>query len=448
MDRPTKKHLITLASDRVATALLPTIPKREQLRRESDASRAAEKDFSPILRFAVASDIHINADTNVPSERLEKLFDTAYEFSAKDSDHPTLDAFVVVGDFTDSGSQEQYDIFNAVVNKKLRKETKLITVMGNHEFADLGAPGYLKNMQVPLDQHIKVNGFHFIGLSPKPNDTWHTPSQAIWLEKQIKAAEADDSGDIKKPVFTFQHAHILKTVYVSRSWYTQLSFMLHPIFSAHKGIINFSGHSHGPINNPLTVWQNAYTSVGTGTLRYFEMERDLSAETLPAGNEKAAQYFIVEADKNGAVRILPFNLLTGEFFAEPSNPGKQLIYYIENPRDRKTFAYTAARKKTDKPPRFAPNAKCNASRDGSNLSLTFDQAKSDNCVYGYRIKLFKPGSAIAVRTKAVFSEYYFEPMPERLTVNFDELDASEHYKIKIFPLNVWGKAGKPLVAQI
>ena len=138
-----------------------------------------------------------------------------------------------------------------------------------------------------------------------------------------------------------QHGHIWNTVYVSRSWFAQMFLPLHMVYAKYPQVINFSGHSHGPVNNPLDIWQNSYTQIGTGTLNYFEMERDIGDNTVPDGSRNAAQYLIVEVDAQNRVRVQPFNILTEDFFKTPSNtddPGKQLVWQIDDVFDTSHYA--------------------------------------------------------------------------------------------------------------
>lgn len=437
------KQQKTNAATAIVSAFCKTISKKEQQKREARLQQQIETPFEPVFRFAVATDNHINEDAPNRAERLKEMFATAYDYAAKDASHPTLDAVLFAGDNTDSGSQIQYDILLETLQQSLRKETKLITVMGNHDHGHTGVEGYRKNLDDRLDKHEVVGGYHFIGLSPLPNDTWHTPKQVLWMAKELRKAAKDDP---ERPIFTFQHGHIWKSVYVSRSWYTQASAYLHPVFARYPQVINFSGHSHGPINHPLTVWQSRYTSFGAGTLNYFEMERDIGDNTVPAGSENAAQYFIVEIDKDNRVRVLPYNILTHDFFRTLPDSAQQLIYFVEKPADRKTYPYTCARKKTDSAPRFSQQAKAvveNVTNDS--VAVRFDQAQAVVCVYGYRLML---SAAVApkktIQRKEIYSEYYFEPMPKTLSCTFDGLQPDTAYQVRIYPLNVWRKAGAPL----
>ncbi len=321
--------------------------------------------------------------------------------------------------------------------------------MGNHEFGTTGHECYVRNMGEALDKHEVVKGFHFIGISPDPKDTWQTPRQLIWMDKELRKAAADDPD---KPIFTMQHGHIWNTVYVSRSWYTQMSFPLHLVYAKYPQVVNFSGHSHGPVSNPLTIWQNSYTQLACGTLNYFEMERDIGDQTIPEGARNAAQYLIVEVDQNNRIRVQPFNLLTGDFMKTPAttdDPDKQLIYFIHDADDTANYAYTSARKKTAPVPYFEDGDAIQVNKtEADKVTITFPQAEDDVCVYGYRITLKDPSHPLKKIEKEIYSQYYFEPMPETLSATVEGLAAATTYEMTVTPLNTWLKGGKPLKTVI
>ena len=128
------------------------------------------------------------------------------------------------------------------------------------------------------------------------------------------------------------------------------------------------------------------------------------------------------------------------------DPAQQLIYFVENPADRKTYPYTGARKKTDSAPRFSQQAKAEVENVTSDtVTVRFDQAKADVCVYGYRLLLSAADAPKkTLQKKEIYSEYYFEPMPETLCCTFEDLQPDTAYQVLVYPLNVWRKAGAPL----
>ena len=423
---------------------------QRQVEKERLLKHELEKPFEPVFRFAVASDLHIEGpDRPCHADRLTGLFRSAYRYADAHPSYRNLDAVLFVGDVVNSGTEEEYECLLRVIQEQKRDGTRIISVMGNHEYHKLGHEGYVRYMEEPLEKHVVLGGYHFIGLSTDPIDTWHTLRQVRWLRRELKNAAADGG---KKPIFTMQHGHIWKTVYVSRSWYTQMSLLLHLVYSRYPQIVNFSGHSHGPINHPLTVWQKRYTLFGTGTLSFFEMERDICDTTTPDGCDQAAQYLIVELDRNDRIRVMPYNILTDDFMRAPAtdeHAGSQLIYQINTPWDRDSFVYTAERRKTDPPPVFAPDAAIGVSRNETEaITVCFPQARSPVCVYGYRVIAAPVGrSDRDAVTREIYSDFYLEPTPETCTCTLCGLKPQTEYEIRVIPLNVWRTEGEPLIAR-
>ena len=401
------------------------------------------EDFVPVIRLAVCSDTHISNTTDVRAVRLGKLFDSAYRYADAHPTYQTLDAVLMAGDITDTGWDYEYKALNTIIEKHIRPDTQLIATMGNHEWLGGGPDVFLACMSDTLDPHVVINGFHIIGISPR-NTNYYPAEQVRWLKKELQAAAEDAPG---MPIFTFRHHHIQNTVYVSRSWYTPDSAMLRKVYGTYPQVIDFSGDSHGPMNNPLSIWQEEYTLLNTGTLYYFEMERGMTGGTLPPGKENAAQYYLVEADAAGRVFIQPYNILTDDFFRTPSNtddPDTQLCYWIEKPSDPSTFLYTPARGDSATAPYFPEGSEITLDRLAeTSVTVTVPQAKDDQCIYSYRLVAETEGHRKEVK---YFSEYYFEPMPETVSCSVTGLRDGASYTVSVYPVNAWGIEGEPITA--
>ena len=412
-------------------------PEEAEVRAEEDI----EADFVPVIRLAVCSDTHITDTTNERAVRLGRLFDSAYRYADAHPSYQNLDAVLMAGDITNTGWDYEYEALKAVIAAHIRPETQLIATMGNHEWSGGGPEVFLDCMSDTLDPHVVINGFHIIGISPRNANDY--PAQVIrWLKEELKAAAEDAPG---MPIFTFQHHHIKDTVYVSRSWYTPDYPTLRRALGAYPQVIDFSGDSHGPMNNPLSIWQEECTFLNTGTLYYFEMERGMTGGTLPPGKENAAQYYIVEADAAGRVLIQPYNILTDDFFRTPANtddPDEQLMYRIEKPSDPSTFLYTPERGEKATAPHFPAGSEITLDRlTESSVTVTVPQALDDQCIYSYRLMAEAAGHRKEVR---YFSEYYFEPMPETVSCAVTGLHDGTEYTVSVFPVNAWDVEGEPI----
>lgn len=399
-------------------------------------------DFVPTLRFIAATDTHIKDQDTVEKERLLDMFRYSYAY-ADSQEYKSIDAVVFSGDVTDHGTAKQLTRFRNAVESSIREETQFICAMGNHEFFNGSQSIFERVIQQDADQHNIINGFHFITISPEGAGANDYSSKYDWVRAELDKAIADNP---EAPIFVFQHHHIRDTVYVSEEWYTD---QLDEIFKDYPNIVNFSGHSHGAINNPRSIYQDKYTALGAGTLSYFEMNSGMSYGTIPPRAGQAAQFYIIEVDENNRVRVLPFNILTGKFFTRQTEgkPDEQLIWYIPTPSDPDTFTYTRDRWTDSAPPYFDDDAAITAkvTANGTRVGFTFPQAHDDDCVYSYKLELKGKGYSFGY---SVFSEYYFEPMPETITISATGIKEGNTYTVTITAYDCYGiPCEKPLVCE-
>lgn len=406
---------------------------------DNDSVADDSGEFKTSFRFIVTSDTHVSTVTDTTAARLAQLLRSSYAYAEK-QEYKDVDALVVVGDLTNYGQVSEYKAFKTVVDANINEDTKLITVMGNHEFYGGTEKEYEENIDAELNKHVVIDGYHFIGISTKGEGDYSEDLE--WLETELAAAAEEDPD---KPIITFQHHHIKDTVYVSSEWYAVQSEELNDIYSKYSRVLNFSGHSHGPINNPTSVYQSDYTLFGTGTLAYFEMTSGMTYGTIPPNADQAAQFYIVEISKDNRVRVLPYNLLTDDFFKTPDG-SQQLVYEINDLKDKSTWLYTSERAANSAPPAFAETAAITIGAvDAATAEITFPQAADDDCVYSYHIVCTSAdGRKIGFH---YFSEYYFEPMPETLTFTVSGLASGTDYTVDVYPVDVFGIKGEAISAE-
>lgn len=402
-----------------------------------------EDDFVPVLRFAVASDVHMkDENTCIEYTRLQQLFDMTYAY-AETQNYNKVDAFVFVGDTVNNNTDKQWTNVMDVVNDKLRDESEfIITYANSHDCSNDGTlERCAQKTGVEANKVWSINGFNFITVSQ--NESRQYLYANSWLGSQLKAAAAEDS---EKPIFVFQHAHIFNTVYGSIGWGTP---ELTGVLSLYPQVIDFSGHSHFPINDPRAIYQQNFTAVNTGTLSYFELESGMDYGTVPPNASNAAQFHIVEVDADNRVRIMPFNILTGAFFSSPaSDSDEQLIYYVDTPSDRSSFTYTCARYTNADRPVFPSDAQVDFSEVTANgATVTFTQAIDGECMNNYSVAV-KNSLGITVKTLKFWSEFYFEPTPEAMSCTIEGLKPGTTYTVEITAFDTYAMSSvEPLKAS-
>lgn len=387
------------------------------------------EDFEPAVRFVVCTDSHNN------NQNIADMVSTCFEIYGDDG----IDLFVHTGDFTEIGTDGEMQRFHDTITAAVGDKAETLIVLGNHDLKQ----GYdaderfEKIFGVPAMRHITVKGFHFIGIPSSTQSAIQLtpPSKLIWAAKELKKAEEDSDC---LPVFTFQHPHNRGTVYGSTIWGCD---DLNKVWMGHSRVVNFSGHSHFPIEDPRSIWQGTYTSVGAGAMERFELEKDLIWAQHPDGYEDAAQFYIVEADLDGSVKLDAYDLNTDTFF---------LTYYIDNVNDPKSFAYTYKnRLRYDEAPVFPEGSRIISEKnDAGETVITFNKATDKLVVHDYKIKV-KNHLGITVCSKTFISDYFLEGRPDTMTVNLGNLKLKDgkKYTVEITPVNAYYELGKPITAE-
>ncbi len=382
-------------------------------------------DFLPKLRFIVTSDIHYKIDEDLSRERFEKGMQLAYSY-AENSSYKEIDAFFAVGDFANSGRKEEMLKFKASLDKVIKPETKKVLMLASHEFHSAGqesAVNLLKEIfnQEP-DNYFELKDCPFICISTEDGCRIKEKKQE-WLKQCLK--EASDIGR-RRPYFVFQHPHLTDTVYGSINWGED---DINSILNDYPQVIDFSGHSHAPINDPRSIHQKYFTSLGTGSILYFELDEfDFMYGTVPPDCKECAQFYIVEVNAENAVRIIPVDILTEQFFCDG--------LYIETPWNPDSFNYTAERALAEKKPYFADDFNFDYTVEDGALNIRFSQAKTD----GYRVNSYcitvKKDDEIFAQKK-ISSSYYRFNMPETLSLSIDFPYNAGDFTVEITANGFW-----------
>ena len=369
-----------------------------------------------VLRFVVMSDVHVKDDKACPElERLDRGMKAAWAY-ADGCERPGIDAIVVVGDFANHGSEQEMLNFKEVFEKNLRPGTRTLLSVASHEYGS-GIPETHERMKrlfnMDPHMHITVNGYHFISVAPE-RGTYYGKAQQEYAFRELQKAFDDDP---EKAIFFFQHAHINNTVYGSYDWGEK---ELIPVLMNYPQIIDFSGHSHAPINDPRNVHQEYFTCFGTGSLSYTELDEfDKYYGTVPPDCREFAQYLIVEVDEDKTVTVKAFDIITDDFF-----PCDRVI---RPPFTPENFVYTDRRYLTQVKPYFEENTPISVLVKGRDAEITFAQAKCDEeRVNDYLVTVTRKSDGRILRRVAAWSGYYRTNMPKTVTVPVPALPAGEY----------------------
>ncbi len=386
-------------------------------------------DFVPTVRLVLFTDTHNQND------HVADAIDTSYELFDNAEPYAGVDGFFCLGDFSSVGMEGDYVRYADTLKAHVRPETKMITIHGNHEFKDDNYKEYfVRNFGYDPDTVTDINGFSCIAFSGERSTTeWtFTPKSLKWLSDSIKTAEKKDDG---KAIFVFQHPHPWGTVYGSSVWGDP---QLNPVLNGHNRVVDFSGHSHFPMNDPRSILQTTYTAVGCGAMEAFELDNNFIPGQHPDGYSPAAQMCIVEADDDGSVRLREYDLLSDTYFND---------YYIDNVNKPSTYAYTYVNMFAhDTKPVFPADTTATAYRnDGGEWVISFTEAETYFIVHEYQVTITDQKGKI-IHSKNYVDDYFVidDDNTADFRIGTDTLESGKTYNLCVVAESAYHKHSAPL----
>ena len=236
----------------------------------------------PRLLIGIVSDIHIK---DIESAAV-------YEHTLKYFRQQNVDGVIIAGDIADYGFESQFAIaaekWYSVFPNDIAPdghEVKKLFVYGNHDIEGTGY-GFVKKAcpdtatrekekmsdrkaeiwqkyyheeWTPI-QLKEVNGYYFICGHYQNRDNMPGLKEFLNLHKEKFSNK-------RKPFFYIQHTHPKWTCSSPYVW-GQDNGEVTRLLSEYPNAVAFSGHSHYPLTDERTIWQGAFTSVGTASLSY------------------------------------------------------------------------------------------------------------------------------------------------------------------------------------
>ncbi len=392
-----------------------------------------KNEFLPIFRFVVCSDAHIQGIGSPGYNRLKKLIDYSLDYASKNENYKKIDCFFVAGDITNRGTAEEFAAFKEIFDYATEKKQKLLcTVAKGHDSIAQKKKSlsiYKGITGMEPDFHSIIGGYHFIGLSTcrGRKSKHYSFIQKIWIKKELKSAVAKSEGN---PVFVLHHEHVKNTVYGSSDFDGWGNRFFTGLFEKYPNIVDFSGHSHYPVNDPRSVWQKEFTAVGTGSLKYVELTVDDERKVHPPTCEDCASFLIAEADKDHNLRIIGIDCEAEEILCE---------YYFRNPADINNREYTAQKQLSRaSAPLFSRDTEITVSERDGVYYAEYPKAESTDGmpVFLYRVYAYGENGDKVFEGKSVPS-YYLYKVEDMMSTELGKLPKGK-YKIKLLAENVYG----------
>ena len=429
------------------------------------------KEFHANFRFVVTSDVHVRENGDFQSlERLNQFIDSAYEYSDSHEEYNNLDGMFFVGDNTQNGLQTEQELFFSTLKQKVRSETFVRAVMGNHEYYATGRYSQSSMQNAPLkfleysgyestDCHVVLGGYHFILLSldaygsyspgGSPN-RFMSQEKLDWLKNELDVAVADDkSGD--KPIFVFQHVSAENTILTSSNKDRNLKKLL----VNYPNVVDFSGHSHLNLTDPQAFWQGEFTALSTGSLAYLGVNMpghdDYSfvsqvtesgdyRRSYEQGLRNAGMYLICELDENYRLKVQIYDVITDSLWGDP--------IYFDNFGNPDKFTYkTKTAEQSDKP--VFESSAILSSNNYKQLRLLIPQAICADPVATYRVDVWNSSRKNLRKQEFRLSGYHLgKAMPSYVEVYINGLQDDTSYAIDVYAINCYGKVSDPVSFDI
>ena len=428
--------------------------------------------FLPVLRFAITSDVHVRSTSNDygSKAKLTGFVTGAYSYAASRKNYKALDGLFIVGDLTQDGKTQEYNISKNVLDLNVKDGTTLLVTMGNHEMHAFGSGDARftpENIALSTerfrnafgyeseDAHVVINGYHFISLA---NDSYETRNyfndeSLAWLKGEIEAAMAADPTD-NKPIFVMQHEGPISTVRGFTGGDTRLGELLRD----YPRVVDFSGHTHRSILDPQSIWQDGFTAIGTGGLAYLGYNMaghptlDNSATVAidneggyigggSTGERTGAMYYIVEVDAENNIRLRIYDLMSGRLY------GNTITFKVGADEPE---VFTPDRAERSVAPIFPTDAKIEMiSADYNCPKISFTTPTGGDLVQYYRVELWGGSSAepetVIYRLGGMHNA---ANMPKTATVPIRGHARSGEFTVKIYAVNCWAKESLPLTGSI
>mgnify|MGYP003315182938 CR=1 FL=1 len=426
------------------------------------------------LQFAVISDVHF--DDGIGGGANVRVSNALRNLTA----HGNLDALAVCGDLSQTGDASEFAMFrDCFLNKEnfsCPNTFEYILMMGNHDNIQGNYQAFMDVLSVfnndepyPLNTYRVIKGYPFISISMRTADIddwgrvsvgWKAyPASATDFLKEALERATVECPD--KPIFVFTHVPLRRTCYATwpeleSDWSMGV---LSPILNQYPQTVVFTGHSHYPIGDPRSIHQGAnpkssnknyFTSINAGTSTYSEISTPRVDEGIhPQGYTQVSEGLIVRENRDGDIEIIRLDTRRN-IEIDPEHR-----WVLKTPFDGSQFCYGDVRDSYDNPNKItlrdglpAPtfgDAKLDIRASATSAVVKIPQAKDENCVFCYHVRLKTDGSSIM--EGSVFSQFYLNTdMPDTISYTLNNLKPGHTYDVVVTAIDSYENASEPITA--
>lgn len=388
-----------------------------------------EHKSAPIMRMLVISDTHNK------NQLFAKAIEATNKYAAT-QEYKGFDAVVVVGDLTDNGTAEELRSFKNAFDNAVAatgKDITLITCMGNHDFGNRSHTkeenaAYVKQFEDIIGheatREFEVNGVKFLALSPSNHSGDYTDASSFVMSK-LKTYDKDE------PVFVLHHYPFGGTVYGSGE---KAGSILYEAVSRYTNVVDLSGHSHAPITNLRTLYQQkgGFSAYNCGSLTNSQALYD---GVKGSGYYQSQQFSIFEVYDDNVTDVKLYDLGTDKVLDTTYQIGAAVdntVEYLDKATDN---------------PKFEEGQKVTIDTVGPTaVQVSFPQGTDDDKIEKYRVDVVDAsGKSVA---NSVITSYYFKvDAPATLSISVSGLKEKTQYTATVTAIDFYGNESEPLTSD-
>ena len=427
----------------------------------------------PDLKFGVISDTHVTTP-----ESTARLREALRYFRRRGAD-----AVMIAGDLTDWGLKSGYDyLAEAWKDEMAGTGIELLMCTGNHDYdgwwygdmtLDMHMQGYSEDdalcdlgmgecweksfgEQFGEIRRRTIKGYHFISAEFNwKNKTCGDEMIAKWLSDH-----ADELKTPGRPFFFFRHIPIPGVAAGASK-----DDKPNPLKTTLDGFANcfaFTGHTHRTLNDESSIWQDAFTAISVPSLSYTSVPRgydngsDSRKGDSTLGMRRIPSRENLEQPQGFFVSVYPNRVeIERHDFGERTDIADPWIV----PEGKKPYTFEAQRNRVPVPQfpsgatvrTFVSNGDTRNGRWTIFMTLEFPAAKATKGrAFDYEVRAEMTDGTVAAVKRFLSPTFHRAHWRDADVLRFDfdgmSLPDNGDYRLKVYPRNSLGVAGRPIAS--
>ena len=307
--------------------------------------------------------------------------------------------------------------------------------------------------------HTVLGDYHFICINPIDDEyigyddggVLYSAEAKAWLDKTLADITAEDPDHF---IFVNTHPMIYGTTYGSdlltgnHRWYTK---DLTSILEKYNQVVTFGGHVHFPLNDPRSIMQTAFTSLGCASVTYMAIENggyeNMSSATVMRDCAEYSQGLLVQLDENGNMRVTRMDFYNNDTIGEdwlishPTADGSHLDAYThDRGSEENNEAPTISEIKA---------VMGNVNSAGSqHVILKFAAAEDDEFAHHYALKLVRLSDGRVLKEAKILADFYRHgdpaDMKKELELVIGHLKIGTECEVTLTAYDSWGASSETI----